>query len=191
LCPPEGPLRQIVACADRFCSWYAEFFADEADAAVLELLAAATQQGPEAFLTVAPSSFATVDKLVADFYGFYCEHAEGVTVPGHISCPVLRVQQYMQLRKEIGALLTPDVSELWQFIYEGRPVAPPCRRNGYVSDDIASWVSWWSLDEVHVLSRGLPQEFGGSVFAGEVLNAVHTALDVARREKCGLVVTAF
>lgn len=105
---------------------------------------------------------------------------------------MLRVWRYRLLHAEMSGGLAPAVSELWGCIYMGRPVAPPGRVRGYVSDDDASWVAWWSLAEVELLQGGLPgRGFVGAEETEGVLDAAHDALEFAVRERCGLVVTAF
>jgi len=190
-CPPEGPLAQIAASAGDFAAWYVGDFAEDGDPRVLGLIRAMVEHGPAALAGLAPEFDAVVDQLVGEFYGFYCDHSGGLRLRG-VNTSMLRVWRYRLLHAEMGGGLAPAVSELWGYIDMGRPVAPPGRVRGYVSDDDASWVAWWSLAEVELLQGGLPgRGWVGSEETEGVLDAVHDALEFAARERCGLVVTAF
>ena len=190
-CPPEGPLGQIVTMIAGFAAWYVTDFAEDGDTQVLGLITAVKEHGVAAFTGLRPDDHAVVDKLVAEFYGFYCDHPRRQQLR-KVETSMLRMARYRWLHEEMEGMLTPEVSSLWAYIYVGRPFAPPNRTAGYISDDDASWVSWWSLDEVWLLRRGLPpRNFAGSEDTRDVLHAAHTALEFAEREACGLVVTAF
>lgn len=192
-CPAEGPLPQIVQTAQEYLAWYVSDFAEEADEQVRDLLTSLVEQGAAAVSELEPSAFATMDKLVAEFYGFMCDSpGRCLSLPPHVDCSQLRVQRYVRLHEEMRGLVSPSASHLWQFVSAGRPFAPSHRRSGYISDDGVSWVSWWSLEEVRLLASDLPPpEFFGSEFTKGVLVAAHTALAYAQRENSGLVVTAF
>lgn len=190
-CPPEGPLAQIAASIVDFAAWYVEDFAEDGDPEVLALITAMKDHGPAALAHLPPELDAVLDRLVAEFYGFYCDCSLGPRLR-EVETSMLRVHRYRLMHEELGGTLEPAVSDLWRYIYTGRPVAPPDRARGYISDDDASWVAWWSLAEIQALRRGLPPRgFVGSTETDQVIDAVHDALEFAAQEQCGLVVTAF
>ncbi len=191
LCPPEGPLSQIEAAIHGFADWYVGDFAEDADPQVLALITAIKDHGTITLADLAPERDATLDRLVGEFYGHYCDCAGEPRVP-EVHTSMLRVQRYHQLHEEMAAMLAPAVSDLWRYIYSGRPVAPANRTRPYISDDGASWVAWWSLTEIRALRAGLPApDFVGSDYTEFVLPAVQEALAQADQLRCGLVVTAF
>lgn len=179
-CLASGPVEGLVKSAPAFRDWYASEYA-ESCAKVLKLAEDLTQHSSRAFAKCAPE---TTDRLVAEFYGFF---AKDTTLP----VPMLNLQHYLHVVDAMEAdAPSSEVRKLVAFIPTGRPVAPEDRHTPYLSDDNASWVSWWTHAEVLLLRAELPRHLANRL-NHEGLDVIHEALDLAHVSQTGLVITVF
>jgi hypothetical protein len=176
-----------------FHSWYARLEEEpehEDVGAVLQLLGALVSGMPRPVVATAQQAW-IVDRMVADFYGFYRGTAARNEVK-EIEGPMLYVRRYESLAPWVAEHVGVLGRQLWNHLLEGRGIW----RNGHSipfdpgGDDY--FVSYVTLAECRALAAVLASitpPRGGEVEV-EAYGYVVSAVQVAARDGHGLIMQA-
>lgn len=92
-CEPDGPLEQLSVNHRRFVEWYTTDFFEDEDSDVLDLSMSLMETGASGLAGLPADAFPIFDRLVSEFYGFYCDTG-GRGLPPRAPCGSLHVRRY-------------------------------------------------------------------------------------------------